>query len=393
MVGKLTIKRIKALTKPGRYSDGNTLFLRVAESGSKYWIQRLMIHGKRHDLGLGAWPLLDLAEARIKAFENRKQARIDGGDPLAAKRRATVPRFKEAAQKAHEANRGKWKAAHSQNWLASLQKHVFPTLGDTPVDRITGQDLIRLLGPKWHTRTARLVRQRIRDVLGWCLSHGYVTNNEAGTNLDGALPAVAIKKEHFKAVAYENVGSTLQEIESSKAGLAVKLALRFLILTAARSGEILGATWREMDLDRKEWRIPGERMKGGIEHRIPLSAEAVEVLKQARELGDGEGLVFPSPARKGKPLSNAALNKVLKSTGLNDGETLHGFRSSFRTWASENTDADWAVMELSLAHRVGTAVERAYSRSDLLAKRRRLMNQWAAYLSGSRSGKVVNFQA
>ena len=170
--------------------------------------------------------------------------------------------------------------------------------------------------------------------------------------------------------------------------MSAKWAMRFLVLTAARSGEVRGATWSEINLEAREWRIPAERMKGHAEHRVPLSAAALAVLEQARALDDGSGLVFPSPARPGRPLSSMSLTKVLRDTGLASKATVHGFRTCFRTWASEKTDADHAVMELALAHRVGSAVEQAYARSDLLAKRRRLMDRWAAYLSGSK-GEVV----
>ena len=391
-MGKLNIGKVKSITKPGRYGDGDTLFLLVKPGGSKSWVQRLTIHGVRRDMGLGGWPLVSLAEARITAFENRKLARIDDGDPLAGKRTARTPTFRQAAGKAHKANRARWRAdKHAHNWLASLENYVFPTLGNTPVDRITGQDVLRILGPIWSTQTdtARRVRQRIRTVLGWCLAHGYVTSNAAGDGIDGALPAITTGTKHFRALPYREVGDALATVAGSKASLSAKWALRFLVLSAARSGEVRGATWSEMDLETREWRIPADRMKGHAEHRVPLSAAALAVLEQARALDDGSGLVFPSPMRRGRPLSPMSLTKLLRDTGLADKATVHGFRTCFRTWASEKTDADHAVMELSLAHRVGSAVERAYSRSDLLAKRRRLMNQWAAYLTGRRAGKVV----
>ena len=186
-------RKNQSITRPGKYADGGTLYLRVAPGGSKQWVQRLTVHGQRHDIGLGPWPVRSLEGARRKALENRLLV-LDGGDPLAGKHRAKVPTFKEAAKKAHKANRARWRAdKHSRNWMASLENYAFPTLGNTPVDRIAGQDVLRILGPIWSTQTdtARRVRQRIRTVLGWALAHGYVTSNAAGDGIDGALPVIS----------------------------------------------------------------------------------------------------------------------------------------------------------------------------------------------------------
>ena len=393
-MGKLTVSKIKAITKPGRYGDGGTLFLLVKPTGAKSWIQRLTVYGIRREIGLGSVELVSLAEARVKAFENRKVARIDGGDPLAGKRQAVAPTFAEAAERAHKANRARWRSgAHSHNWLSSLRRYAFPSLGKMPVDRITGRDVLRILGPIWSdkTDTARRVRQRMRTVFAWALAHGYVSSNAAGNDIDGALPAISIGARHFRALPYQDVAEALETVEASGASLAAKYCLRFVVLTAARSGEARGALWSEIDLAARaarEWRIPAERMKGGAEHRVPLSESAAAVLQQARMLDDGSGLVFPSPVKVGRPLSNMTMTKLLRDTGLSDRATVHGFRSSFRDWAAEKTDADHAVMELALAHRVGSAVEQAYARSDLLAKRRMLMDRWGAFLSG-RAAKVV----
>ena len=345
-------------------------------------------------MGLGGFPLVSLSQARDLAFENKRDARR-GRDPLATKTWAKVPTFQEAAEKAHKANRARWGATHSRNWLASLENHVIPDLGKTPVDQITGRDVLHVLGPVWETQTdkARRIRQRIRTVLGWALAHGYVTSNAAGEGIDGALPVISNSTTNFRALPYEEVSAALEKVEATGACWSAKWALRFLVLTAARSGEVRGATWNEIDFEQKEWCIPAERMKTNSEHRVPLSAGAVEVLKQACVLSDGKELVFPSPMRLGQSLSSMSLTKLLRDTGLAAKATVHGFRSSFRTWASEKTDADHSVMELSLSHRVGSAVERSYARSDLLAKRRRLMNQWADYLEkGNAPAKVVNIR-
>ena len=391
-MGKLTAARVKALSTPGLHGDGGTLYLRVAPGGSRSWIQRLTINGKRRDVGLGGWPLVTLAEAREFAFENRRLARR-GGDPLAGKRRASAPTFREAAERTFEANRGRWRNNKTtSNWLQGMVKRVLPVLGDMPVDTIGREDVLRILTPIWTSRPeiARKLRSRVRAVLSWAQAHGHVEHNAAGEAIDGALPAMPAVKAHFRALPYPDVGAALDTIDGSRASVSARACLRFLVLTACRSGEARGATWGEVDIDAGLWVIPASRMKGGAEHRQPLSPAVLAALEAVRPLADSSGLVFPSPSRPGRPLSDMTLTKVLRDTGLADRATVHGFRTAFRTWASEKTNADHAVMELCLAHHVGTAVERAYARSDLLAKRRRLMDQWAGYVTGG-GAKVVRF--
>lgn len=384
MAGRLNATKVRDISRPGLHGDGNTLYLCVAPGGSKSWIQRLVIDGRRHDLGLGGWPLVTLKEAREKAFENRKLARA-GGDPLAAKRKARVPTFREAAERTFEANRPRWRSAKvAKSWRQQLERHALPILGDLAVDKVGREDVLRVLTPIWTSRpeVARKLRQRIRATLAWAQAHGYVEHNVAGDAISGALPAMPAVAEHYRALPYGEVAAALATVEASGASLSAKLALRFLVLTAARSGEARGATWGEIDLAAGEWRIPAKRMKAGIEHRVPLSAVALAVLEEARSLRDDSGLLFPSPNRRGKPLSDMALTRVLRSTGLAGRTTVHGFRSSFRDWAAERTNAPHAVMELSLAHKVGAAVEQAYARSDLLDRRRDLMERWAGFLAG-----------
>ena len=390
-MGKLTVARVRSLSEPGRYGDGGTLFLNVAPGGSKSWVQRLTIEGRRHDIGLGGFPLVSLAEARDKAFENRREARL-GGDPLSDKRKARAPTFREAAQRTYKASRPRWRNDKvASNWMQQLSRHAFTRLGAMPVDRIGREDVLAVLTPIWTEKpeTARRVRRNIRAVLAWCQAHGYVEHLAAGEGIDGALPAMPAVKAHFRALPFEEVPAALETVAASRASLAARLALRFVVLTACRSGEARAATWSEIDCEAKLWIIPGERMKTGAEHRQPLSDAALAVLAEARRLDDGSGLVFPSPMRRGRPLSDMSLTKVLRDNGLAGRATVHGFRTAFRSWASEKTSADHAVMELSLAHTVGSAVERAYARSDLLDKRRALMQRWGEFLSGSGEAKVV----
>ena len=296
--------------------------------------------------------LLSLEEARLKAIQNRKIARIDRGDPTGGAPRggfpmgggstgggynSTAPTFRQAAERVHRENLPHWRNdKHAANWLATLENHVYPILGDKRVDQIAGADVLRVLTPIWSTKqeTARRVRSRIRTTLGWAVSHGYVKTNVGGEGIDGALPKQRNGKTHFRALPFSEVTSALATVEASGASVSSKLCLRLLVLTGARSGEARGARWSEFDEDKQVWVIPAERMKTGAEHRVPLSDEAQQVLKQAQTLKDGSGLVFPS--QRGRELSDMTLTKVLRSTGLAERATVHGFRSSFRNWCAEN---------------------------------------------------------
>ena len=392
-MGRLTAAGVKSLSTPGLHGDGGTLYLRVAPGGrSRSWVQRITIAGKRHDIGLGGYPLVTLAEARDHAFENRRLARR-GGDPLAAKRRPTTPTFKQAAERAFEANRGRWRSAKTAtNWAGSMARYAYPVFGDRPVDQIGRDDVLRALTPIWTSKSemARKLRRRIRGVLGWAQAHGHVDHNVAGEAIDGALPTMPAVRDHLRALPYREVGASLEVIDASRAGVSARACIRFVVLTACRSGEARGATWDEIDLQAREWRIPAARMKTGVEHRVPLSDPALATLGRVLPLRRRSDMVFPSPLRPGRSLSDMTLTKILRDTGLADRATVHGFRTSFRTWASERTNVPHAVCEMALAHQVGSSVERSYARSDLFEKRRGLMDQWAAFVTGASATKVVN---
>ena len=380
----LSATQVKALEEPGRYSDGGGLHLYISKAGGKSWVQRITVGGRRRDIGLGGFPSVSLARAREKASANRA-AIADGRDPVAEKRTPATPTFREAARSVHEVNLPRWRnAKHIANWTQVLERHAMPALGSTPIDRIGRGDVLRVLSPIWTSRpeTARRVRQRMRTIFRWAMAHGFMETNPAGEAVDGALPQMPKTKTHLRSLPYQEVVSALGTIEASQASMAAKLCLRFLVLTAARSGEVRGATWDEIDRDGREWRIPAGRMKAGLEHRVPLSAQALEVLEQAAALRDVSGLVFPSPLKAGSPMSDMTLTKVLRSTGLAQRATVHGFRSSFKNWTMEQTDTPWAVGEAALAHALGNSTEQAYARSDLFERRRVLMQQWADYLSG-----------
>ena len=379
---KLSATRVKALTGPGRFSDGGGLHLFISKTGGKSWVLRITIDGRRRDIGLGGYPAVSLAQARKRAADSR-EAVVNGKDPIAEKRKPAPPTFSEAAHAVHEANKPRWRnGRHTRAWIRTLERHAFGKLGSKQIDSISRADVLSVLTPIWSERpeTARRVRQRMRTIFKWAMANEFIEVNPAGESIDGALPSMPRVTAHLRALPYEEVGLALRTVAASQASPAAKLCLRFLVLTAARSGEARGATWNEIDMERETWTIPGSRMKAGVEHRVPLSDQALDILKEAPQLEDGSGLCFPSPLRPGQMLSDMTLTKILRTVGLSDRATVHGFRTSFKTWTMEQTDTPWAVGEAALAHRLGGNVEQAYARSDLFVRRRTLMQQWAEYL-------------
>ena len=370
---------------PGRYSDGNGLILVVWPSGSRNWIQRITVDGKRRDVGLGGYPTVKLAEARETAKANREAVRA-GGTPLAVRDRAE-PTFEAAAIRVHAERAPGWRnPKHAAQWIDTLRQYAFPAIGARPVSTITTADVWNVLKPIWHAKpeTARRVRQRINTVMLWAVAHGHRRDNPAGEVLGAILPRLNGRpKAHFRALPYGDVGAALAAVRESQAGTATKLAFSFLVLTAARSGEVRSATWAEIDMDARVWTVPAVRMKAGREHRVPLAPAALDMLYQARasrryRADNPAALVFPSP--RGGPLSDATMSKLIRELGIQ--AVPHGFRSSFRDWAAECTYTPHAVMEAALAHTIANKAEAAYARSDLFAKRRELMDAWAAYLTG-----------
>ena len=366
---------------PGRHADGNGLYLFVKPTGNRSWVQRLVIHGRRRELGLGAAALVPLAEARERALANRKLAR-SGGDPLSEKHRAeAVPTFTEAAERVLEQKRGGWRGRwHAQNWWRSMERYAFPRIGSRPVSEVNTADVLEILTPIWHvkTATAREVRQRIRSVLEWSIAMDMRNDNPC----DRVLPVLGPQNgvvTHRPALPHKDVAAAIETVRASKSGQpAVKLAFEFLVLTAARSAEVRLATWTEINTADRVWTIRALRMKAKREHRVPLCRRALEILDAARALGDGNPLVFPM--RSGRPISTSTLPKMLQYHKI--AAVAHGFRSSFRDWAAEETDHPREVIEAALAHVVQNKAEAAYARSDLFERRRRLMDDWAAYLAG-----------
>ncbi len=383
----------RSVAEAGRYADGNGLYLHVDPSGARRWVQRLVIRGRSRALGLGSYALVSLAEAREKALANRKAAR-EGGDPLADRRRSEgIPTFEEAVEQVIAIHGEAWRAGKTpKQWRASLRDHVLPHLGGKSVDQVTTADVMTVLLPIWTRKhaMARSVRQRIGTVMRWAIAQGYRSDNPAGDAVTAALPKRPVLVQHRAALPHGEVAAAVAAVQRSDAWLGTKLAFEFLVLTAARSGEARGATWDEVDLVARVWTVPATRMKAQREHRVPLCGRAVWVLREAEQLRgvatrpEFAGLVFPSV--RGKALDDAAVSKLIRDLGI--AAVPHGFRSSFRDWAAEETDHPREVVEAALAHKVRNQVEAAYARSDLFARRRRLMDDWGAYL-GEERGQVI----
>ena len=364
---------------PDKYIDEHGLILRVMLSGSKQWIWRGTIQGKRRDLGLGSYPYVSLSEARQKAFDYRKLARA-GGDPAALRSKRAVPTFREALESVLEIHSPGWKdgGKSEKQWRASLKTYAFPRVGDKRVNEIDTADVMNVLLPIWTKRaeTARRVRQRIGAVMKWAIAQRYRQDNPAGEALGAALPKNAGNVKHFAAVHYSKVGAAIEKVRESDAGVTTKLLFEFITLCACRSGEARKATWSEIDFEAATWRIPESRMKAGKEHRVPLSARTIEILREAEVVRQND-YVFPSPA--GRVLSDGTLTKLARLLEIPG--TVHGMRSAFRDWASERTNTPHAVMEAALAHTIKNRAEAAYARSDLLERRRELMESWSTYIS------------
>ena len=320
-----------------------------------------------------------LAEAREKAFVNRKLARA-GGDPMAEKRQSQGrPTFEEAAAETMAIHRSGWRSTtHEVQWRYLLRSYVVPHIGSRCIDNITSADVLAILNPIWHTKpeTARRVRQHIGAVMKWAIAQGHRPDNPAGEVLGqvlGRQPEI----RHHHALPYEEVAAAIRTVRESEASEVSKLAFEFLVLTAARSGEVRLARWNEMDLVERLWTIPAERMKMAREHRVPLSRRALEILDRARARTGGTGLVFPT--LWGQPFAASTLSHLIKKLGI--GAVPHGFRSSFDGWAAERSNASREVIDLALAHVERNKTRAAYARSDLFERRRTLMEQWAEFLA------------
>ena len=380
-IDQLSARKIATLKAPGNYTDGLGLLLRIDDRGARKWVLRTMVAGRRRDIGLGSAVEVTLGEARDRRDAIRREIR-GGADPIAAKRKkAETPDFATLARDIHSSLKGDWKnGKHRAQWLRTLEIYAFPSLGRVKVDAIDGPAIESVLSPIWTAKpeTARRVKQRIARVLDVAIAR----NHRPGPNPADAAMADKSKKrpkqKSFAAMPYADVPGFFVQLCKSPAPTTGNLALRLLILTAARTGEVLGARWDEIDEKAALWIVPAERMKMGEAHRVPLSPAALAILNDVRRLCDGSPLIFPGPKR-GQPLSNMVFTAALKR--MNIPYTAHGFRSSFRDWAEEATRYTHAAKESALAHKVKDKVEAAYRRTDLLEQRRAMMTDWARYVT------------
>jgi len=401
LIARLNPLQASKLTKPGYYCDGAGLYLQIAKGGSKSWVLRYTVDRKPREMGLGSFATFSLADARKRAIEQRKML-ADGIDPIEAKRgklleqrlaKAKVITFDKAAEGFIAANESAWRSSkHGEQWRNTLATYASPVIGDLPVSTITTAMVMKILQPIWSTKTetATRVRGRIEKVLDWSKVQGYRSGDNPAAwkgNLAEALPKPSKVADagHHAALPWVEMGQFMKTLRVMPG--AGSLAMQLIILTAARTSEVIEARWSEFDLEAGLWVIPKERMKGFREHRVPLSPQALAVLQRVKWDNNPSEFVFPS-AKPDKAISNMTCLAVLKRMGRGD-LTVHGFRSTFRDWAAESTAYPRDVCEMALAHAIVDKSEAAYRRGDLLDKRTRLMNDWAAFCDTVRSGADV----
>ena len=397
-IHKLAPRKV-ATADPGKYEDGGGLRLVVSNSGAKKWVLRFTIDGNRREMGLGSFPDVGLAEARDKATEHRKQAKA-GIDPIEARQTEPekTPTFTTCAARYIRAHRRGWKnAKHARQWVSTLKTYSRPVIGSKRVDSVSTEDILKILSPIWTTKTetAKRVQGRVENILDYAAAHKYrdpLNPARWRGHLDKLLPKPSRVKKvtHHPAMPHSEVPAFVAELSINDSVSA--LALRFLILTATRTSEVLQAQWPEIDLGAAVWTIPAKRMKARREHRIPLSDAATAILEALPRI-DGNPYLFPG-ARHGRTLSNMALLQLMRGMGYgvdgNRGDYVpHGFRSSFRDWSGEVSSFPRDVAEMALAHMIENKVEAAYRRGDLFDKRRMMMQEWADYLDQIKAGAEV----
>ncbi|WP_405237537.1 tyrosine-type recombinase/integrase [Lentisalinibacter orientalis] len=398
---RLSARQASTLTEPGMYADGGNLYLQVSRWGTKSWVFRYRRGGKAHDMGLGSAEDVSLKRARERAQEYRLML-IDGLDPLDQRRKGELRArledarsltFRDCAERYIATNEAGWRnEKHGKQWHATLQAYAYPIIGDIPVADVDTGLVMRVLEPIWaeKTETATRVRGRIERILSWATVQQYREGDNPARwrgHLDHLLPKPGKVKRsrHHAALPYTEVGEFMGELREQEGNAA--RALEFAILTAARTSEVLNATWAEIDRKRKLWTVPAERMKAGEPHTVPLCDQAVAVLNSMRDEDEPDGYIFPG-AKERKPLSNMAMIAVLRRMGRSD-ITVHGFRSTFRDWAAEQTAYPAEVAEMALAHIVGDKTQQAYLRAKLLPKRQRMMRDWCRHCAKAVTAAVV----
>ncbi len=390
--GKLTKKLVENLGA-GRHGDGNGLYLVVDPSGARRWIVRVVVKGQKNkkgaplrtDFGLGGADIVTLSQARDRALEYRRMAKQGLNPRYSAKQ--DIPTFEEIAQQVHIERLPTWKnAKHGQQWINTLRDYAFPKIGRMPVDAIGQPEALMCLSPIWTEKheTAKRLAQRMKTILDVAKSKGFRSGENPITAIKDArvLPKVKVKPKHHAAMRWQDIPAFYADLKTRDA-MAAK-ALMFTCLTGSRTSEVLKMQWGEVDFKEHLWVCPDERMKLGVEHRVPLTDEMIAIIEPLQAMASD--YVFEGQKRH-RPLSNMAMLMLLRRMKI-EGVTVHGFRSTFRDWASEVANAPWEVAEMSLSHKVGSDVERAYARSDLLDQRRILMDRWSGFVAGN-VGKVV----
>jgi len=393
-IEKLTALAVDKAKRRGYYGDGGGLFLQVSDSGSKSWVFRFKEAGKLREMGLGSTDTIGLAEAREKARDCRR-LRLDGIDPIETRKvaraqarlaAAKATTFKDCAERYIASHRAGWRSrAHAAQWPSTLGRYVYPVFGSLPVQAIDVGLVLKALEPIWTAKpeTASRVRGRIESVLDWATARGYRQGENPARwrgHLENLLPGISKVRrvKHHAALPYVEIGDFMAQLKQQE-GIAAR-ALEFTIFTAARTGEVIGASWSEINFAERLWTIPAERMEAGKEHRVPLSDAALAIVEQMQAIRHDD-FVFPGGKAR-QPISNMAMAMTLRRMGRAD-LTVHGFRSSFRDWAAERTDFPNEVVGMALAHAVSDRVEAAYRRGDLFQKRRLLMDAWAPFCTAS----------
>ncbi|MDB3914742.1 integrase arm-type DNA-binding domain-containing protein [Alphaproteobacteria bacterium] len=388
---KLTAVTVKKLSKPGKYADGNNLYLHIDPSGARRWILRLTVGHRRRDMGLGNTMIVSLEEARKLARLYRGIAK-SGGDPFVErqKERGFKVTFIFCAQKVHELNRPTWKnEKFALQWYSSLENHVFPKIGNIPVSQITSSDILGVLSPIWNNKsdTARKLKQRIRLVFKWARAKGYFQGDDPVELAEQALPKKKRSDNHHKSLPYNEIPDLIVKIKKSKISLPTQLAIQFTIQSACRTSEVLKASWNEIDMNSLTWTIPANRMKTDKVHEVPISSGMLDILNEAKEKINSDDLIFSSD-QSGNALSNNTLRlAVQKRLGIDT--TIHGMRSSFKDWASETTNFANEVSEMALAHVIPNKTEAAYRRGNLMDKRRHLMQMWSDHVNNNQD-KIIH---
>lgn len=407
---EMSAAEVRKITHPGNSGNRNIavggvdgLLLQVTPTGARSWLLRVTVKGKRPQIGLGSYPDVTLAQARERA-RSIKDMIWQGIDPLAEKRRLT---FAQAMEKTLEARTAEFRnEKHKKQWRSTLDTYAIPVLGDMAMSDISVSDVLRVLEPIWITKTetASRLRGRIEAVLSWATVGGHRAGDNPARwrgNLDAVLPKPSkiAKPKHYPALSLDDAAEWFSDLRK-RDGMATR-ALEFVALTAARSGEVRGATWAEIDMRSSLWIIPAERMKAGKEHRVPLTKEAMALLTELPKMA-GSDYVFP--AARGGALSDMSLSACMRRINqAHEGRFAdprsgrpavpHGLRSTFRDWAAERTEFERDMAEIALAHNVGSAVERAYRRGDMLEKRRHMMAAWTRFLKGETRVKLVSIEA